>query len=101
MHLLTYSNTRDFCKYNINFIKFGVWGGGSRYEFNNKVTPRLGFPWNEIRNISFNDKKFTIKMVNKDAPDFKFFSPRQCEITVLNFSTPLNLTDGVRCYAHV
>jgi len=46
------------------------------YEFNNKVTPRLGFPWAEIRNISFNDKKFTIKMVNKDAPDFKFFSPR-------------------------
>jgi len=46
------------------------------YEFNNKVTPRLGFPWNEIRNISFNDKKFTIKMVNKEATDFKFFSPR-------------------------
>lgn len=46
------------------------------YEYNNKVTPRLGFPWAEIRNISFNDKKFTIKMVSKDAPDFKFFSPR-------------------------
>ena len=46
------------------------------YEFNNKVTPRLGFPWAEIRNIAFNDKKFTIKMVAKDAPDFKFFSPR-------------------------
>lgn len=46
------------------------------YEFTNKVTPRLGFPWGEIRNISFNDKKFTIKMVSKDAPDFKFFSPR-------------------------
>jgi len=46
------------------------------YEFNNKVTPRLGFPWAEIRNISFNDKKFIIKMVAKDAPDFKFFSPR-------------------------
>lgn len=46
------------------------------YEYHNKVTPRLGFPWGEIRNISFNDKKFTIKMVNKEAPDFKFFSPR-------------------------
>eukprot|EP00038_Savillea_parva_P018614 m.24544 g.24544 ORF g.24544 m.24544 type:complete len:383 (-) comp4168_c0_seq1:2348-3496(-) len=46
------------------------------YEYNNKVTPRLGFPWGEIRNISFNDKKFTIKMVAKEAPDFKFFSPR-------------------------
>eukprot|EP00730_Choanoeca_flexa_P008202 TRINITY_DN12458_c1_g4_i2.p1 TRINITY_DN12458_c1_g4~~TRINITY_DN12458_c1_g4_i2.p1 ORF type:complete len:384 (+),score=108.75 TRINITY_DN12458_c1_g4_i2:74-1225(+) len=46
------------------------------YEFHNKVTPRLGFPWTEIRNISFNDKKFTIKMVDSKAPDFKFFSPR-------------------------
>ena len=47
-----------------------------RYEYHNKVTPRLGFPWGEIRNISFNDKKFTIKMVSKDALDFKFYSPR-------------------------
>ena len=53
------------------------------YEFSNKsvhpsliapllsacrVTPRLGFPWTEIRNISFNDKKFKISMVNKEAP---------------------------------
>lgn len=46
------------------------------YEANNQVTPRLGFPWAEIRNISFNDKKFKIQMVNKDAPDFKFYSTR-------------------------
>lgn len=46
------------------------------YKYTNKVTPHLGFPWAEIRNISFNDKKFTIKMVAKDSPDFKFFSPR-------------------------
>jgi len=46
------------------------------YEEHNKVTPRLGFPWGEIRNISFNDKKFTIKMVAKEAPDFKFLSPQ-------------------------
>lgn len=46
------------------------------YEWKNKVTPRLGFPWKEIRNISFNDKRFTIKMVGKDSPDFKFVSPR-------------------------
>jgi hypothetical protein len=32
------------------------------------VTPRLGFPWTEIKNISFNDKKFKIAMVAKDAP---------------------------------
>lgn len=33
-----------------------------------QVTPRLGFPWTEIRNISFNDKKFAIKMVDPKAP---------------------------------
>ncbi len=33
-----------------------------------RVTPILGFPWAEIRNISFNDKKFTIKMTGKDTP---------------------------------
>ena len=38
------------------------------YEYKNKVTPRLGFPWTEIANISFNDKKFTIKMVGGKAP---------------------------------
>ncbi|EDQ88509.1 uncharacterized protein MONBRDRAFT_32815 [Monosiga brevicollis MX1] len=46
------------------------------YPCGSLVTPRLGFPWTEIRNISFNDKKFTIKMVDAKAPDFKFFSPR-------------------------
>eukprot|EP00052_Salpingoeca_macrocollata_P033157 m.7537 g.7537 ORF g.7537 m.7537 type:complete len:378 (+) comp4781_c0_seq2:442-1575(+) len=46
------------------------------YEYSNKVTPRLGFPWVEIRNIRFDNKKFTIKMVAKDAPSFKFYAPR-------------------------
>eukprot|EP00055_Hartaetosiga_balthica_P004362 m.11287 g.11287 ORF g.11287 m.11287 type:complete len:386 (-) comp3814_c0_seq1:1675-2832(-) len=46
------------------------------YSFKNKVTPRLGFPWTEIKNISFSDKKFTIKMVDGKTPDFKFYSPR-------------------------
>lgn len=46
------------------------------YEYGNKVTPKLGFPWAEIKNIAFNDKKFKIKMVKADAPDFKFYSTR-------------------------
>lgn len=46
------------------------------YEYGNKVTPKLGFPWAEIKNIAFNDKKFKIKMVKSDAPDFKFYSSR-------------------------
>lgn len=34
--------------------------------------------WNrsEIRNISFNDRKFVIKPIDKKAPDFVFFAPR-------------------------
>ncbi|POI35386.1 hypothetical protein CIB84_000862 [Bambusicola thoracicus] len=36
------------------------------YEQNDRLTPKIGFPWSEIRNISFNDKKF----------DFVFYAPR-------------------------
>ncbi|XP_032226693.2 moesin [Nematostella vectensis] len=46
------------------------------YDQNDKLTPKIGFPWSEIRNISFNDKKFCIKPIDKKAPDFIFFSPR-------------------------
>ena len=50
-------------------------------KFNNflifpRMTPRIGFPWSEIRNISFNDKKFVIKPVDRKAPDFVFFASR-------------------------
>ncbi|EPY85248.1 Ezrin isoform 5-like protein, partial [Camelus ferus] len=41
-----------------------------------KLTPKIGFPWSEIRNISFNDKKFVIKPIDKKAPDFVFYAPR-------------------------
>lgn len=40
------------------------------------MTPKIGFPWSEIRNISFNDRKFVIKPIDKKAPDFVFFAPR-------------------------
>ena len=38
------------------------------YEKDDKLTPRIGFPWSEIRNISFADKKFIIKPIDKKAP---------------------------------
>uniref|UniRef100_A0AAX7TWX8 FERM domain-containing protein n=1 Tax=Astatotilapia calliptera TaxID=8154 RepID=A0AAX7TWX8_ASTCA len=41
-----------------------------------KLTPKIGFPWSEIRNISFNDKKFVIKPIDKKAQDFVFYAPR-------------------------
>ena len=46
------------------------------YEKDDKLTPKIGFPWSEIRNISFNDRKFVIKPIDKKAPDFVFFAPR-------------------------
>ena len=46
------------------------------YEKEDQLTPKIGFPWSEIRNISFNDRKFVIKPIDKKAPDFVFFAPR-------------------------
>ncbi|KAG1964782.1 ezrin b [Pimephales promelas] len=46
------------------------------YEKDDKLTPKIGFPWSEIRNISFNDKKFVIKPIDKKAPDFVFYAQR-------------------------
>ena len=33
-----------------------------------RLSPKIGFPWSEIRNISFNDKKFIIKPIDKKSP---------------------------------
>lgn len=46
------------------------------YEKEDKLTPKIGFPWSEIRNISFNDKKFVIKPIDRKAPDFIFYASR-------------------------
>ena len=46
------------------------------YEKNNKLNPKITFPWNEIRNISYENKKFTIKPVDKRAPFFHFYSSK-------------------------
>ena len=50
--------------------------GLSIYEFMDKITPKIAFPWSEIRNISFNDKKFVIKPIDRKSPDFTFFASR-------------------------
>lgn len=46
------------------------------YEKTDKLTPKVGFPWSEIRNISFNDKRFVIKPIDKKSNDFIFYAPR-------------------------
>ncbi|XP_023684736.1 NF2, moesin-ezrin-radixin like (MERLIN) tumor suppressor a isoform X2 [Paramormyrops kingsleyae] len=42
----------------------------------NKLTPKISFPWNEIRNISYCDKEFTIKPLDKKTDVFKFNSSK-------------------------
>lgn len=46
------------------------------YEYNDRLSPKIGFPWSEIRNISFSDKKFLIKPIDKKSPDFVFLTSR-------------------------
>jgi merlin len=46
------------------------------YEKENKLQPRTVFQWSEIKNISFDDKKFTIKPIDKQAPNFIFYSTK-------------------------
>ena len=50
--------------------------GLSIYENDNKLAPKIMFPWSEIRNISFDDKKFIIKTVDKSSPNFTFYSKK-------------------------
>lgn len=46
------------------------------YEKENKLTPKTTFAWSEIRHISFDDKKFIIKPVERSSPNFVFFSQK-------------------------
>ena len=47
------------------------------YEADNKLTPKITFPWSEIRNISYDDKKFTIKPIDKtNTTSFNFYSSK-------------------------
>ena len=50
-------------KYTSNFSHFFFF-----FFLDLRLTPKIGFPWSEIRNISFNDKKFVIKPIDKKAP---------------------------------
>merc|ERR1712012_803324 len=50
--------------------------GLSIYEHDNKLAPKINFPWSEISNISFDDKKFIIKTVEKSINNFTFYSKK-------------------------
>uniref|UniRef100_A0A8C1V0M1 Neurofibromin 2b (merlin) n=1 Tax=Cyprinus carpio TaxID=7962 RepID=A0A8C1V0M1_CYPCA len=44
------------------------------YSPNNKLSPNKSFPWSGIRNISYSEKEFTIKPLDKKKEVFKFYS---------------------------
>ncbi|RZB40731.1 moesin/ezrin/radixin -like 1, partial [Asbolus verrucosus] len=44
------------------------------YKTDDKLNPQISFPWSEIRNLKFKDRKFVIKPTDKSAQDFIFFT---------------------------
>lgn len=50
--------------------------GLNMYSKDNKLTPKANFPWSEIRHVSFDEKKFVIKPVDKSASNCVFFSKK-------------------------
>lgn len=46
------------------------------YEKSNKLLPRTTFQWSEIKHISFDDKKFTIRPIDLKSPNFVFYSQK-------------------------
>ncbi|XP_067649246.1 merlin-like [Haliotis asinina] len=78
---------QDFEMYGVNYFQIknrkhtDLWLGVDArginvYERDNRLTPKITFPWSEIKNISFKDKKFLIKNVGKGAADFTFYAPK-------------------------
>ncbi|XP_014092504.1 moesin/ezrin/radixin homolog 2 [Bactrocera oleae] len=76
---------QDLDMYGVNYFpitnknKTKLWLGVTAiglniYEENNKLSPRTTFQWNEIRHVSFDDKKFTIRLVDTKVSNFIFYS---------------------------
>ncbi|KXJ12963.1 merlin [Exaiptasia diaphana] len=57
--------------------------GMSVYEKENKLSPRISFPWNETKNISFHNKKFVIECTDKKSPNFIFRTDGLATSTVI------------------
>ncbi|OQR68523.1 merlin-like [Tropilaelaps mercedesae] len=76
---------QDLDMYGVSYFKIcnrkdtDLWLGVSAvglkiYNKDNKLAPIVTFPWSDIRNISFDDKKFNIKPADKNSPNFLFYS---------------------------
>lgn len=46
------------------------------YNHDNKISPKISFPWGEIRNVEYHGKKFSIMPEDKNSPDFIFYVPK-------------------------
>ncbi|PIC52699.1 hypothetical protein B9Z55_002696 [Caenorhabditis nigoni] len=48
------------------------------YDKADRLSPKVGFPWSEIRNISFKEKTFYIELSDTEDPihEFIFYAPR-------------------------
>ncbi|XP_046847613.1 moesin-like [Xenia sp. Carnegie-2017] len=56
-----------------SYLWLGLDGYGLHiYERENRLTPKVGFPWSEVKTLSFNGRKFFIKPLDKKSPDFVF-----------------------------
>ncbi|XP_037038565.1 moesin/ezrin/radixin homolog 2 isoform X1 [Bradysia coprophila] len=78
---------QDFDMYGVNYFPItnkkstelwlGVTSMGLNiYEKSNKLLPRTTFQWSEIKHISFDDKKFTIRPIDTKSPNFVFYSQK-------------------------
>ncbi|XP_072753411.1 merlin isoform X2 [Anoplolepis gracilipes] len=79
--------TQDLDMYGVNYFPISnkketdLWLGVTAlglnvYEKENKLAPKTTFQWSEIRHISFDDKKFIIRTMEKTSPNFVFFSQK-------------------------
>ncbi len=41
------------------------------YDKNNKLTPKISFPWSEIKKVSYDKEKFKVKLSDKDSAPFE------------------------------
>ncbi|XP_037933020.1 moesin/ezrin/radixin homolog 2 [Teleopsis dalmanni] len=76
---------QDLDMYGVNYFpitnknKTELWLGVTAvglniYDYNNKLSPKTTFQWNEIRHVSFDDKKFIIRLVDVKSSSFIFYS---------------------------
>ncbi len=68
------------------------------YRHDNRLVPQTAFPWSEIRNVSYHDKRFTIKAMDAKASDFAFYVLR-CEVNKVSIVHCPHLAPRAKCHS--